>query len=200
MLASELFESTICPVCGCTPCNCTHIIKEGAEEITDVYRKVFKKNGKPVGEVGIDLEASPGNGDWYVKHYASGTDYSGYDTRQDAIDELKYMVSQGLDEQGVAEDSDPCWKGYKQIGMKKKSGKQVPNCVPEGTDVVPAANPEDTVSLDIPLLIRLLEYSREDAKTDMDLHNVAERLITLSAGGKTLSMNDYDTIIPGSSD
>lgn len=25
---------------------------------------------------------------------------------------------------------DPCWKGYKQIGMKEKNGKQVPNCVP----------------------------------------------------------------------
>ena len=24
----------------------------------------------------------------------------------------------------------PCWKGYKQIGMKDKNGKQVPNCVP----------------------------------------------------------------------
>ena len=26
---------------------------------------------------------------------------------------------------------DPCWPGYKQIGMKKKQGKKVPNCVPE---------------------------------------------------------------------
>lgn len=26
--------------------------------------------------------------------------------------------------------SDPCWKGYKQLGMKKKGGKKVPNCVP----------------------------------------------------------------------
>tara|TARA_R110000787_G_scaffold286086_1_gene403288 strand:+ start:775 stop:1356 length:582 start_codon:yes stop_codon:yes gene_type:complete len=25
---------------------------------------------------------------------------------------------------------DPCWDGYKQIGMKKKNGKKVPNCVP----------------------------------------------------------------------
>lgn len=33
--------------------------------------------------------------------------------------------------QGVAEDSDPCWKDYKQLGMKKKGGKQVPNCVPK---------------------------------------------------------------------
>ena len=25
---------------------------------------------------------------------------------------------------------DPCWVGYKQVGMKKKGGKMVPNCVP----------------------------------------------------------------------
>jgi len=24
----------------------------------------------------------------------------------------------------------PCWKGYKQVGMKDKGGRQVPNCVP----------------------------------------------------------------------
>ena len=28
-------------------------------------------------------------------------------------------------------EADPCWKGYQQIGMKKKNGKEVPNCVPE---------------------------------------------------------------------
>jgi hypothetical protein len=31
------------------------------------------------------------------------------------------------------QDGDPCWKGYKQVGMKKKNGKDVPNCVPEET-------------------------------------------------------------------
>lgn len=24
----------------------------------------------------------------------------------------------------------PCWKGYKALGMKEKNGRQVPNCVP----------------------------------------------------------------------
>ena len=24
----------------------------------------------------------------------------------------------------------PSWSGYKQVGMKTKNGKQVPNCVP----------------------------------------------------------------------
>jgi len=31
----------------------------------------------------------------------------------------------------IREDNDPCWDGYKQVGMKKKKGKQVPNCVPK---------------------------------------------------------------------
>jgi len=26
---------------------------------------------------------------------------------------------------------DPCWEGYEQVGVKKKNGKVVPNCVPE---------------------------------------------------------------------
>ena len=29
-----------------------------------------------------------------------------------------------------------CWTGYKQVGMKKKGNKQVPNCVPEEADVL----------------------------------------------------------------
>ena len=31
--------------------------------------------------------------------------------------------------------ADACWKGFKQVGMKNKNGKQVPNCVPEATDM-----------------------------------------------------------------
>lgn len=47
----------------------------------------------------------------------------------DAWDKLmQYATDKKKD---VAEGKDPCWKNYKQIGMKKKGGKQVPNCVPE---------------------------------------------------------------------
>jgi hypothetical protein len=38
---------------------------------------------------------------------------------------------------------------------------------------------KDTVVLDIPLLIRVLELAREDIKTDVDLHRVVERLIDI---------------------
>ena len=61
-------------------------------------------------------------------------------------------------------------------------------------------NPSDKVTLDIPLFIRLLEYAREDAKTDMDLHNVAEKAIAASETGKTLTMADYDSLVAGSSE
>ena len=48
------------------------------------------------------------------------------------------------------------------------------------------------VTMDIPLLIRVFEYVREDVKTDVDLHKVVERLIAL--GSKTLTMADYPKI------
>ena len=31
----------------------------------------------------------------------------------------------------MTESEDPCWKGYRQLGMKKKNNKEVPNCIPE---------------------------------------------------------------------
>jgi len=61
-------------------------------------------------------------------------------------------------------------------------------------------NPSDKVTLDIPLFIRLLEYAREDANTDMDLHNVAEKAIAASETGKTLTMADYDGLVAGNSE
>jgi hypothetical protein len=54
----------------------------------------------------------------------------------------------------------------------------------------------DTITVDIPLMIRLLEYAREDAKTDMDLHSVTERLIEIRGKGM-LTMADYDYVVTG---
>ena len=79
---------------------------------------------------------------------------------------------------------------YAQVIAEKVSGHIVKKkTMSESTDSI------DTVTVDIPLLIRLLEYSREDAKTDMDLHNVAEQMIALSKQNKVLSMEHYDAIV-----
>ena len=55
-------------------------------------------------------------------------------------------------------------------------------------------NPTDVVKMDVPFLIRVMEYAKEDAKTDMDLHSATEKMIALSTKGKVLSMSDYDSI------
>jgi hypothetical protein len=46
----------------------------------------------------------------------------------------------------IISEEDPCWKGYTQVGMKKKGGKEVPNCVP--SKGVPKAKGYKKESLD----------------------------------------------------
>ena len=58
-------------------------------------------------------------------------------------------------------------------------------------------NPIDTITMDVPLFIRMMEFAREDAQSDMDLHDVAEKAISLSNNGKTLTMSDYETMFGG---
>ena len=59
------------------------------------------------------------------------------------------------------------------------------------------SNPTDTITMDVPLFLRMLEYAKEDAKTDMDLHDVTEKATTLSAEGRTLTMAHYNDIVGG---
>ena len=67
----------------------------------------------------------------------------------------------------------------------------------EAVESAQTANPIDTVTVDIPLLIRLLEFSREDAQDDMDLHQLADNMINLSPEGNTLTMADYEELVTG---
>ena len=46
------------------------------------------------------------------------------------VAEDKEVIKRGLLGLFEKKKGDPCWVGYKQVGMKKKGGKQVPNCVP----------------------------------------------------------------------
>jgi hypothetical protein len=56
-------------------------------------------------------------------------------------------------------------------------------------------NEEDVITLNVPLMIRLLEYAREDANKDVDLHIIAENLVDLSEEGDVLEMKDYPEIV-----
>ena len=56
-------------------------------------------------------------------------------------------------------------------------------------------NEEDVIKLNVPLMIRLLEYAREDSSHDVDLHFIVENLIDLSEEGDVLEMKDYPEIV-----
>jgi len=56
-------------------------------------------------------------------------------------------------------------------------------------------DPVDTITMDIPLFLRMLEYSREDASEDMDLHDVTEKANKLGKERGILQMDDYDEIV-----
>jgi hypothetical protein len=53
----------------------------------------------------------------------------------------------------------------------------------------------DTITMDIPLFLRMLEYSREDAQKDLDLHDVTEKANKLGKERGILSMDDYEEIV-----
>jgi len=49
--------------------------------------------------------------------------------------------------------------------------------------------------VDVPLMIRLLEYAKEDAVSDIELHEMVERMMELCEYGEVLEMDDYDAIV-----
>jgi hypothetical protein len=56
-------------------------------------------------------------------------------------------------------------------------------------------DPIDIITMDVPLFIRVLEYAREDAQADMDLHNLAEKAIASTKQQGILQMDDYDMLV-----
>ena len=58
----------------------------------------------------------------------------------------------------------------------------------------------DTITMDVPLFIRMLEYSREDAAQDVDLHDVTEKAISLGKERGILQMDDYAEIVGAAED
>jgi uncharacterized protein with von Willebrand factor type A (vWA) domain len=42
----------------------------------------------------------------------------------------------------VVSEAGPCWKGYQQVGMKMKNGREVPNCVPKNENINEAGVPK----------------------------------------------------------
>lgn len=106
------------------------------------------------------------------------------------LENLKSMIEAALANPDKADLN----KDGKLSDYEKKRGAAIEKAMDikeeEQQDVI------DTVTLDVPLFIRMLEYAKEDAADDMDLHDLAEKTIALNKQKGILSMEDYDTLIP----
>jgi len=80
--------------------------------VMNAAKRLKKKMGKGEG----NIEA------WVQSKITKAADY--LDSAADYLDSGEHDVEEA------------CWSGYKQVGMKKKGGKKVPNCVPEHTGIV----------------------------------------------------------------
>ncbi len=54
---------------------------------------------------------------------------------------------------------------------------------------------ELVLRMNVPLLLRLLEYAREDAHSDLDLHFLTENLVKHSDQHSYLTMKDYEQLV-----
>ena len=96
----------------------------------------------------------------------------------------KYLLSRGINPQFATKD---------QKVAHSKTGQFIKWKNDHIKNLGEAVDKKDTVTLDIPLLIRVLELAREDIRTDMDLHRVVEKLINIRTKGM-LTMKDYNYI------
>jgi hypothetical protein len=95
------------------------MVRSELKTMADAIKRLQMKVGKGEG----NLEA------WVQSKITKASDY--IDTAAD------YVTSGEMEEQKIVDkilgrlnEEDPCWKGYTQVGMKKKNGREVPNCVP----------------------------------------------------------------------
>jgi len=98
----------------------------------------------------------------------------------------KYLLSRGINPQFATKDQKVAHSKTSTF-INWKRNRMLEDTLEEKVDK------KDTVTLDIPLLIRVLELAREDIKTDMDLHRVVEKLINIRNKGM-LTMKDYNYI------
>ena len=90
-------------------------LKKAVQKINRKYKVQVSKIGPTKGEVEIEL----GSGNH------PDNDYNTIDKLVKKLGIKHYSVFN----EGIVNEA--CWDTYKQVGMKTKGGKQVPNCVPE---------------------------------------------------------------------
>jgi predicted ABC-type ATPase len=115
-----------------------------------------------------------------------------------AFEELKPLVDGYLVIDGSNRDYDiieqggmklPKDRAYSKLGQKINKADLEKIEYKKGGSI----DKQDSVEMNVPLMIRIMELAREDIKSDKELHDVAERMIKIRNKG-VLTMEDYNFI------
>ena len=114
-------------------------------------------------------------------------------TSEDAEQIFDIMKTDGL----TQDEAIATWDEMKADYQREKGGSWEDDEMSDeyAVDLMEEENPVDIISVDVPLFIRMLEFAREDASTDMDLHDLAQKAIKMSSKGEPLTMMHYDELI-----
>ena len=110
-------------------------------------RKSVKKEEVEISEK-IDVGADAGATISDFVHSKSKT-FKGDSKKERIKRALGAYYGAKKEEVELVSEEDPCWSGYTQVGMKKKGGREVPNCVPaKGVEKAKGYKKEEFEDLD----------------------------------------------------
>jgi len=105
----------------------------------------------------------------------------------------------------IKEDKGPCWKGYKQVGMKDKGGRQVPNCVPNESVVNEEIKEKDWKTI-YNVFVKFLKANtkaleirvmmRDEAATKKAIESIISGLTNAQRSLKLESVNEASGRVP----
>jgi len=182
-------------------------MSEGEDEVQDSFTKILdllKKESRALNDddsyaLGLKLKS------WFSKNILDENKPVANPNKhikgiQDQLDALgvKYEMS-GNEVQPFKViykpigESDSFYKEFNRIVYEFNLGSAV---VQEKLSMNEATEDAiDTITMDVPLFLRMLEYAREDAENDLDLHNVTEKAVAGTKQQGVLSMDDYEMLV-----
>ena len=113
---------------------------ESALDLTDKAKLSLYKKSQNSGISTDILE------EVYRRGYQCWTEAFGGTPEQFAFDRVNSFIADGFAAQLDEDLKKACWKGYEAVGMKKKNGKTVPNCVPVKEQLNAPLPPIETIA------------------------------------------------------
>lgn len=153
------------------------------DDLLNQYLKTKGLNPKTASKISKIAASKTGDFEQWKRNHVRG----GRLPMAPHVEQATYLNSPTLKRQRTLD------RAFKKSRPIRIAGPDLHKNLHKGTTQFEEVDKKDTITMDIPLLIRILELAREDIKSDAELHRVVEKLIDIRNKG-TLTMDDYDFV------